>query len=179
MKITILTGSAHSKGTTNTLAEAFADGAQAAGHEVFRFNCATAKVRPCIGCNHCGCGQRECVFKDDFVNILAPKLIEADVVVLCAPTYYFALSPQLATVVSRWYSVNPQMTGGKKGVLITACEGPGEVVTRGIQATYEGILNWMKWQDAGRIVAGECPTADALGRKDHLNSARELGLHLN
>ena len=57
MKITILTGSAHPKGTTNTLATAFAEGAQTAGHEVFRFNCATAKVRPCIGCNQCGCGQ--------------------------------------------------------------------------------------------------------------------------
>ncbi|MBQ2626064.1 MAG: flavodoxin family protein [Kiritimatiellae bacterium] len=178
MKITILTGSAHPKGTTNTLATAFAEGAQTAGHEVFRFNCATAKVRPCIGCNQCGCGQRECVFKDDFVSALVPRLLEADVVVLCAPTYYFALSPQLATVVSRWYSVNPQMTGGKRSLLIAACEGPAKDVMVGIEATYERILNWMHWQDAGRIIAGECPTAAALEDTDLVQRAHDLGFSM-
>jgi multimeric flavodoxin WrbA len=39
MKIVVVTGSPHKAGTSALLADKFIEGAQAAGHEVFRFQC--------------------------------------------------------------------------------------------------------------------------------------------
>ncbi len=54
MKIVILTGSPHRDGTTSVLAEQFAAGAQAKGHDVFRFDAAFKNTHPCLGCDVCG-----------------------------------------------------------------------------------------------------------------------------
>ena len=40
MKILVITGSAHKKGTSSYLADSFISGAEEAGHEVFRFDSA-------------------------------------------------------------------------------------------------------------------------------------------
>ena len=46
MKILVITGSAHKKGTTAVLTEQFIKGAEEAGHEVFRFDAAFHDVHP-------------------------------------------------------------------------------------------------------------------------------------
>ena len=51
MKIVVLTGSPRRNGNTNYLAGQFIKGAEDAGHEVYRFDCAQHKVSPCIACN--------------------------------------------------------------------------------------------------------------------------------
>ena len=72
MKIVVLTGSPRKNGNTNHMADQFIKGAKEAGHDVFRFNCATSEVHPCLGCNHCGM-DGPCVYDDDFTNILRPE----------------------------------------------------------------------------------------------------------
>ena len=49
MNILMITGSAHKKGTSSYLADAFAKGAKEAGHAVCRFDAAYKNVHPCIG----------------------------------------------------------------------------------------------------------------------------------
>ena len=56
MKITVLTGSPHRDGTTALLAERFIEGAQAAGHQAYRFDAAEKEVFPCLACDQCGQG---------------------------------------------------------------------------------------------------------------------------
>ena len=51
MKIVVVTGSPHKQGTSALLADKFIEGAQAAGHEVFRFNAAFEDIHPCQGCD--------------------------------------------------------------------------------------------------------------------------------
>ena len=46
MKIVVLTGSPRRNGNTNHLAGQFVKGAEEAGHEVYRFDCAQRKVSP-------------------------------------------------------------------------------------------------------------------------------------
>lgn len=58
MKIVVLTGSPRRSGNTNRLAGQFIKGAEEAGHEVYRFDCAQHKVSPCIACNRCGMNAR-------------------------------------------------------------------------------------------------------------------------
>lgn len=87
MKIVVLTGSPRRNGNTNHLAGQFIKGAEEAGHEVYRFDCAQRKVSPCIACNRCGMNGT-CIFNDDFEE-LRPRLVDAGMVVFATPMYYF------------------------------------------------------------------------------------------
>ena len=52
MKIVMITGSPHRHGTSALLADAFIQGAQEAGHTVFRFDAAFQELHPCRAYNH-------------------------------------------------------------------------------------------------------------------------------
>ena len=69
MKIVVLSGSPHKHGTTSKLVDSFIAGAEAAGHEVVRFDTAFMKIHPCIACEKCHTEYGKCVFADDMVQI--------------------------------------------------------------------------------------------------------------
>jgi multimeric flavodoxin WrbA len=117
MKITVIMSSPHNNGTSALLADKFIAGASDAGHDVFRFNSAFEQVKPCLGCDHCMRGSKECVH-DDSMNKLNNELLAADLVVLVTPLYYFGMSAQIKTV-DRFYANNEQlMTSHKKAMLM-------------------------------------------------------------
>lgn len=54
MKVVILKGSPRGRRSDSSkVADAFADGARAAGHQVSAFDAGRASVHPCIGCMKC------------------------------------------------------------------------------------------------------------------------------
>lgn len=69
MKIVVLSGSPHKKGTSSALADAFIQGAQEAGHEIFRFDAAFQDVHPCIACERCHKTDKGCAFQDDMTTL--------------------------------------------------------------------------------------------------------------
>ena len=91
MKIVVLCGSPHKAGTSALLADKFIEGAQAAGHEVFRFNAAFEDINPCRGCDACGMNG-PCVIQDAISAKLIQKLVDCDMVALVTPLYYYGFS---------------------------------------------------------------------------------------
>ena len=87
MKVTVITGSPHKKGTSALLADEFIRGAQEAGWDTFRFDAAFEKVSPCLGCDRCGIGAAPCVQKDAMQR-LTPELLASQAVALVTPLYY-------------------------------------------------------------------------------------------
>ena len=61
MKILVLNGSPHLDGATSDMVNAFARGAQEAGHEVVSINVAHKNIRGCMACEYrlssCRCKQ--------------------------------------------------------------------------------------------------------------------------
>ena len=53
MKIVILNGSPHASGPTSDMADAFARGAQEAGHTVVTFHTAHMNIHGCMACDFC------------------------------------------------------------------------------------------------------------------------------
>lgn len=105
MKVLILIGSAKSKGTSTLLAEEYQRGAEEVGHVVEIFRAGTGNVHGCTGCNHCEYGRNSCAFRDD-MDALNPKLLEADVIVIASPIYYWGFlrsSRQSSTAGNRPY----------------------------------------------------------------------------
>ena len=90
MKILVITGSPHKKGTSALLADNFIAGALEAGHEVFRFDTIFQVTQPCLACYYCRKNNHKCIQEDD-MELVWDKLIAADMVVFVTPVYYCLL----------------------------------------------------------------------------------------
>ncbi len=173
-KVVIVTGSPRRRGTSFLLAENFVKGAEEAGCDVFRFDAAFKRVQPCNGCDHCGLGSAPCVYKDDMLE-LNPRLIEADVVVLCTPLYYFGFSAQIKTIIDRFYGINSQLYVPKRAMLIATAWNSSPDTMPALAHHYETLVNYMGWTDAGQILAIGCGTRGAAETSEFPQKAYELG----
>lgn len=176
MKVVIITGSAHRHGTTAMLADRFQQGAAEVGHEIFRFDAAFKSVHPCIGCDKCH-EAGKCVFDSDDMKTLNPYLLEADVVVFVSPIYYFTLNAQIKAVIDRFYANDDALHGGKKAVLITAMADTEISAASGANATFNEILKYLEWKNAGVLNTLNSSVASDLSEAD-LKCAYDLGRNL-
>ena len=145
MKIVVLNGSPRPKGNTAALVAAFQAGAESRGHQVTVLPVGTMKIAGCKGCEYCHTkGNGACIQKDDMAEVY-PALAEAELLVLASPVYYFGLSGQLQSVISRFYAV--MAPAAKKFALLLTSGSPD--VYCAIEAQYRGILNFIQAQDLG------------------------------
>ncbi|WP_333652084.1 flavodoxin family protein [Lacrimispora sp.] len=174
MKVTVITGSPHKNGTTALLADKFIEGAADAGHEVYRFDAAFEDVKPCLACKYCASHQSECVHKDS-MNMLNGKLLESNIIVFVTPVYYYTMSAQIKAVADRFHANNAKLSGNKKAMLFTAAYGADDGTFEGLQKTYEAMLRFLNWQDAGILFAKGCPAKEVLETTDYPQQAYEMG----
>lgn len=106
--VLILSGSPRKGGNSDILCDQFAKGAICAGNRVEKIRIADKKIAPCHACYYCRSHGGECAIKDDMAEILQ-KMIEADVIVLASPVYFYSIAAQLKAVidrtVARWLEV--------------------------------------------------------------------------
>ena len=104
----ILSGSPRTGGNSDILCDEFAQGAQEAGNEVEKIRVASNNIHPCSACYYCRDHGGACVYKDDMAAILQ-KMIDADVLVLASPVYFYSIDAQLKAMidrtVARWLEV--------------------------------------------------------------------------
>lgn len=107
-KVLILSGSPRKGGNSDTLCDQFMKGALEAGNEVEKIFVAGKDIAPCRACYYCRSHQGACSIKDDMAEVLQ-KMIDADVIVLSSPVYFYSISAQLKAVidrtVARWLEV--------------------------------------------------------------------------
>ena len=106
-KVFILSGSPRKGGNSDILCDEFARGAMEAGHEVEKIRVAEKKIGYCRACYACR-GTGVCAIKDDMTEVLQ-KMIDADVLVLASPVYFYSIDAQLKALidrtVARWLEV--------------------------------------------------------------------------
>ena len=107
-RVLILSGSPRKGGNSDLLCDEFMRGAQESGNAVEKIRVAEKNVAPCKGCYYCRKSGGQCVSKDDMGEILQ-KMIDADVLVLASPVYFYSVDAQLKAVidrtVARWLEV--------------------------------------------------------------------------
>lgn len=104
-KILILSASLRAGSNSEALANAFADGARAAGHTVEIVSLRGKQIAFCRGCLACQT-LGKCVIDDDAVAI-TEKMQHADVIVFATPIYYYEMSGQLKTMLDRANALFP------------------------------------------------------------------------
>ena len=107
-KVLILSGSPRKGGNSDILCDEFLRGALEAGHQAEKIRVAEKKIAPCLGCYYCTGHGGVCARRDDMAELLQ-KMIDADVLVLASPVYFYSIDAQLKAVidrtVARWLEV--------------------------------------------------------------------------
>ena len=176
MKIAVLTGSPHKNGTTALLADRFIEGARAKGHEVYRFDAAFRNIHPCLGCDACGMSG-PCVHKDDIETEAIQKFMEADVIALVSPVYYFALTAELKTVIDRMHGRLRSFDGKKSILMATAWNSAGWTFDALVDH-YDSLVEFMHWQDMGKVLALGSGTRRMIEGTEFPEQAERLGMSI-
>ena len=99
-RVLILSASPRKGGNSDTLCDRFKAGAEAAGHQVEKVFLREKKIGYCLGCGACSERGEPCPQKDDMADILQ-GMIDADVIVLATPVYFYTMDGQLKTLIDR------------------------------------------------------------------------------
>lgn len=97
--VLIISASPRKHGNSDLLCDQFEKGAKESGHAVERVFLAEKAIGYCRGCGVCN-STHKCVQKDDMAEIL-DKMVEADVIVLATPVYFYSMDGQMKTFIDR------------------------------------------------------------------------------
>jgi len=178
LKIVVINSSPHSEeqSTSRYLAQKFVDGAKSAGHEIFVFDAANEKTNPCRGCDRCGM-DGDCIFNDAIAEKLMPQMLDADLLVLVTPLYYYGMSAQLKIVVDRFYSRTTRLNN-KKSMMIATAWNSADWTMEALKTHYETLVRYMNWTDVGQVWAVGCGTRAMVERSEFGDAAYKIGATL-
>ena len=128
MKVLLVNGSPHAKGSTYTALNEVAGALAAEGVQVEWFHIGEDVVRGCSGCGACRkLGQ--CVFDDDKANPLMRAIAQADGVVVGSPVYYAGPNGALCALLDRAFYAGSSQFAGKAGAAVAVCRRAGASAT--------------------------------------------------
>lgn len=151
--ILVISSSLRARSNSEALADAFIEGAQAAGNKVEKVTLKGKKLGFCLGCLSC-VKTHKCVIKDDAAAIVE-KMLHADVIAFATPVYYYEMSGQLKTMLDR---ANPLFTMDYafRDIYVLTSAADNEKFTP--ERTVSGIIGWIdcfpKAKLAGSVFAG-------------------------
>ncbi|MDE5856547.1 MAG: flavodoxin family protein [Anaeroplasmataceae bacterium] len=174
-KIVVITGSPRKNGNSFAMTEAFIKTVEANGHTVTRFDAAMKNIGGCHACTTCFKTGKACSFDDDF-NVLAPSILEADVVVFTTPVYWYSFPAQIKGVIDRLFSfcVAGKDVSGKECALITCCEEDDLSVMDGVRVPYERTIALLKWKSVGEVLIPSVLNVGDIEKTDGVQKAIEL-----
>lgn len=175
MKIVVITGSPHNEGTSFLLTERFISGAKINGNEIIRFDVGSGSVHPCTGCDYCLSNDGKCVFRDPMDQII-PAILQADLIVLSTPLYYFGMPAQIKAVIDRLYAFNDQIIAHPaKALLLATCGDNDDWVLDALLLHYKTLCRYLKWDSVGYLVAPGVYTRSDLAKTTYPDEALRLG----
>jgi multimeric flavodoxin WrbA len=99
VKVIGISGSPHRHGNTETLLDAFLEGADHAGGSVEKVILKDLDFTPCRGCNACH-KEGECIVKDEALPLF-DRILLADCVAVASPIYSMGITAELKGLIDR------------------------------------------------------------------------------
>ena len=125
--VLILSGSPRKGGNSDILCDEFARGAAECGNHVEKIRVADKKIGYCRACYYCRDNGGACVLKDDMAEVLQ-KMIDADVIVLASPVYFYSIDAQLKAVIDRTLARWTEVKNKEFYYIITCADGAKQSV---------------------------------------------------
>ncbi len=188
MKVLGIFGSPRKGGNTGLLLEEALKGAEKEGAKTERLYLSDLTITPCKECH--GCDRTgNCVILDDMQKIY-PKLLEADVVILASPIFFYGVTAWAKALIDRsqslWskkYLVKDPSLGekGKKrrGFFISVGATKGKKVFDGAILTVKYFFDVLNAEYVGELLfRGVEAKDDILKHPEALQEAYETGRKL-
>ena len=173
-KVLIISTSPRKGGNSDTLAEEFARGAKEAGHEVEKIGLWDKTIGFCRGCLACQKTGR-CVIHDD-ADVIAQKMLTADVIVFATPIYYYEMSGQMKTVLDRGNPLYSSDYAFREIYLLATAADTDDSAMDGAAKGLEGWIScFEKARLAGMVFGGGADAIGTIQGNPALNEAYEMG----
>jgi len=178
-------GSPRRKGNTDLLLDEALKGAESQGAETEKIIVDRLEIAPCreyYGCLRDG----NCVIRDD-MDWIYPKLIDADVVIVASPIFFYGLTSQVKALIDRsqalWarrYILKQDLPdSGRRGALISVGATSGKRLFDGAILTVKYFFKSIGVEYAGELlVRGVDKRGEIKEHPTALKDAFELGRRL-
>ena len=120
MKTLVLNSSPRHGGNCDLLCDEWIKGARDKGHEVEKVMLEDMNISTCKACY--ACRTTKCCFQNDGINELMEKMIEADVIVMATPIYFYSLSGQMKCLIDRCLPRYREMVDKQFVFIVTAAD---------------------------------------------------------
>jgi multimeric flavodoxin WrbA len=183
IKIIIAKGSPRRGGNSATLADQVAAGARAAGAEVESFFLHEMDINPCDACDACRTDAfGGCIIEDD-MQLLYPRLVDADALVIASPVYWFTVSAQTKLFMDRCYALVDEdgwsLRGKRIGIVMTY--GDSDPFNSGaVNAfrTFQDGFNYVGAEIVGYVYGSASDAGEIQRQEKVMTKAFELGQEL-
>ena len=177
--ILIIIGCGNKLGNSHLLADSFMKGAIEAGHHVNKINL-HQNIQGCLGCGACQTNGNHCVIQDSMSEIY-PLFMQADVVVLASPLYFWSISSRLKCFIDRLYAISKEDQYPFKETILLMSAGDDHFYTfHQAVSFYRFYTQALGWEDKGMVLAGGCEKKEhqPYVKQDDLDKAYLLGRSL-
>lgn len=131
--VLILSASPRKGGNSDLLCDQFLAGAREAGHRAEKIFLRDKKINYCLGCGVCNTTHC-CVQKDDMKDVL-DKMVQADVIVLATPVYFYTMDAQMKTLIDRTVPRYTEISGKAFYFIVSAADNS----QKNMQKTIDGF----------------------------------------
>lgn len=172
--VLVLSASPRKEGNSDILCDQFARGAREAGHHAEKIILGDKSITYCIGCETCMQNGGICIQDDDMQEILS-KMIEADVIVLATPVYFFSMDAQLKTVIDRTVARYTEIENKEFYFIATAATNERQL----LELTIDGLRGFISClenaMEKGVVYGYGLWKKGDVNSKDTIDQAYEMG----
>lgn len=174
-KVLIISSSPRRDGNSDKLCNAFRKGAFAAGHEVDKVWLGNKQIGFCRACYYCHGGP--CPQQDAAAGIIE-KMLQADVIVLGTPVYFYSMAAQLKALIDRSVMVYPRIKAKSFYYLMTMADDDATMFKGTIEALRGFVACCAESVEVGMVCAKGVYDINAIDKTPYLDEAYELGKSL-
>ena len=131
MKVIAFNGSPRKNGNTYHMLKMVLEEVEKEGIETELVQVGGTKISPCLACMKCFTNKdKKCVQKNDIVNEMFVKMMEADAIVIGSPTYFAGVTPEIKAFMDRTFYLaiaNGRVFRQKLGAAVAAERRAGAV----------------------------------------------------
>lgn len=129
--VLIISSTPRRGGNSDVLCDEFLRGVAQAGNKAEKICLREKKIHPCTGCGVCNI-THVCVQKDDMEEQLE-KMVEADVIVLATPVYFYTMCAQMKMLIDRTVSRYTELKNKDFYFIVTAADNNVDAMKRTIE----------------------------------------------
>ncbi len=174
-KVLVLSSSPRKGGNSDILCDEFVRGAKDAGCDVTKIFLKVKKINYCTGCGFCNTNDyTACAQKDDAAEIL-DLMVEADVIVMATPVYFYTMCAQMKTLIDRCCARYTHIRNKEFYFIITAADGNKKALER-TNYEFHGLLDCLVGAvERGTIYASGVWQKGEVNNTVYVKEAYEMG----